>query len=325
MKNLINNLPPQLTKRFGAFMQLLMIFTLCYYVFIKLSDMGWDSILQNLPDHPLYYAIFLITFTLMPLSESLIYSKHWRQHMHDSHRFFPVLMRKQALNDVVVGYSGEAYLYIWARRHLKQNHRNSLSLVKDATLISGATSSTAALFLLIGFWQFGDFKGLMNNLPDGIHYVGGVMAVSILIVLILVFFGKHLIKVPRREAGRIVSIFTARLVLFESLQVLQWSLILPEVPLSVWIGFVTTKMMITRIPFTPNKELILLGLAVTLSDYVPSAEAALAGLFLTSTVLNQVSNISVFTLTTLAGFRSQKELEDAADDENESNKTADQA
>lgn len=313
MKDIISNLPKELTKKLGGVLQFVILVMLLIYVGFELSAMGWHNIFASLPTHPLFYLIFAFNFFLMPLSETFIYRKHWRSFLPEHRSFLPVLMRKQALNDVVVGYSGEAYLYIWARRNLNQDHKKSLSLIKDNALVSGATSSTMALILLVGFYLFGDYNSLLNSLPDGIEYVGGVMAISILIVLVLVFFGKHLIRVSAGEVSRIAGVHTLRLLLFEGLQVVQWSLILPDVPLGVWIGFIATKMMITRIPFTPNKESILLALSVTIVEFVPTGGAAVAAIFLTNAVMNLVCNVGVFTATSLAGFRSQKELE-AADD-----------
>ncbi|WND02699.1 hypothetical protein QGN29_14190 [Temperatibacter marinus] len=306
---MLEKLPKDLTKKVGSLLQLAMICSLCFYVFSKLSTMGWETIFNNLPTHPLFYCLFAINFILLPLSESFIYRRHWLTLFSAPQRFLPALMRKQALNDVVLGYSGEAYLYFWARNNVKQDHKLSASLIKDNTLLSGASSSTLALFFLIGFWLMGDFDDLLNTLPEGVEYVGGVMIFSIMIVILLLLFGRRLLKIKAPEISRITSIHIGRLILFESLQVLQWSLILPEVPLAVWVGFVTTKMMITRIPFTPNKELILLGLAVSLADFVPSPEAAVAGIFLANTLLNQLSNTGVFILMYFSGFRSQKELE----------------
>ncbi|GHF10806.1 hypothetical protein GCM10017044_00610 [Kordiimonas sediminis] len=303
MRNLLASIDPDLSKKIGAVLQLTLLVLLVWYLLGRLSDLGWRDVLANLPTNPLFYAIFLFNFLLFPTSELLIYRRHWRPHAPSDKALFFAFLRKQALNDAVLSYSGEAFLFLWGRRNLTLGAHKIFAIVKDSTLLSAAVSSSATFFIVLIFWYTGGLETLLNGIPTSLPYIAAALTVGILVVPILLVFGKRILQHSRKELRRIAGMHFLRMMLFESLLIAQWSLILPEVPLLTWVGFIAAKLVLTRIPFMPNKELILLGLAVTLVAYIPTPEAALAGLFLANTALSQISNLLVIIVFGLLGLR----------------------
>ncbi len=63
-------------------------------------------------------------------------------------------------------------------------------------------------------------------------------------------------------------------------------------------------MVLTRVPFLPNTDLLFAGLGITLMAYVDGPAAEVAGMFLAAGALNQVLNLGLFILTTIKQKRS---------------------
>lgn len=279
--------------------QFALLIGLCVYLFARLSDIGWEQVITNLPVTPWFYLIFLLNFLLLPASELLIYRPLWPTAQTSNKEMFLAFMRKQALNEAVIGYSGEAFFYFWGRNKLGIDSKTVFAAIKDNNILSAAVSAIAAMLIVVLFAVFGELQTFLDQAPAALPYIVGTIGVTVLLVPLLALFGKKIIQISASSAARVAALHFGRICLFESLLVLQWSLVLPTVSIGTWIGFVAAKMVLTRIPLMPNKELMLLSLAVTLSEYVEAPEAALASLFLTATALSQSANVTVFVLTSL--------------------------
>ena len=57
------------------------------------------------------------------------------------------LIKKRVANEVVVGYSGEAYFYVWARARLKMVAA-PFGAVKDVTILSAIAGNAITLAML---------------------------------------------------------------------------------------------------------------------------------------------------------------------------------
>ncbi|MCJ9428833.1 hypothetical protein [Kordiimonas marina] len=293
-------------QRLVRFLQIGLMVALVVYLFDRLSDIGWHEVLANLPTTPVFYIVLILNFLLLPASELLIYRPLWPTPTPPAGMTLAALMRKQAFNDAVIGYGGEAFFFLWGRRHLGLTAGKVFSLIKDNNIISAATSSSAALLIVLLFAAIGQLKMITGGAPEALPYIAGALGIGILVVPLLMLFGRHIIKIPRKQAWRVAGLHFGRIILFESLLITQWSVVLPDVPVSTWVGFIAAKMVLTRIPLMPNKELMLLGLAVTISKHVQAGEAALAGLFLAGTAISQILNVSVFLGTSLPGVTGPK-------------------
>ena len=290
------------TEQVAKLLQLLLLCGLCLYLLHELSLIGWKDLWENVPTAPAYYCILLTSFLLLPYSELLIYRPLWPAFRSKGSSVIAVLLRKQALNDVIIGYSGEAFFLLWAKQTIGVTMKAAFHVVKDNNLISAAVSAVAALIIVVFFMLSGQLGLLTRHALDTLPILIGAVSVGLLLVPFLAFFGRHIITLPKPQILRIATLHSARIFVFESLLVIQWSIVIPDIPLGVWVGFIAARMVLTRIPLLPNKDLILLGLAVTLSDYLPNAGAALGALFLTSSAITQVLNTVVLLVTGVRDF-----------------------
>ncbi|WP_417450983.1 hypothetical protein [Kordiimonas sp.] len=290
------------TEHVAKLLQLLLLCGLCLYLLHELSLIGWKDLWENVPTAPAYYCILLASFLLLPYSELLIYRPLWPAFRSKGSSVLAVLLRKQALNDVIIGYSGEAFFLLWAKQNIGVTMKAAFNVVKDNNLISAAVSAVAALIIAV-FFMLSDQLGLLTqHAPDTLPILIGAASFGILLVPFFVFFGHHIITLSKPQVLRIATLHGARIVVFESLLVIQWSIVIPDIPIGVWVGFIAARMVLTRIPLLPNKDLILLGLAVTLSEYLPNAATAVGALFLTSSAITQVLNTMVLLVTGLRVF-----------------------
>ena len=263
-------------------------------IFLRLQTIGWSNLIKLLPDKPLFYILLCISYFSLPLSELLIYRICWSGGYAD---LFPVLLRKRVLNEGFVGYSGEAYLVHWVHDNHGLPLKQVWTTVKDNNLVSAAVSSTVTLLLLIWFFSSPQSALIMGGavqLPIGPL----ILFVISLLLMVLVFrFRKHFITMDTGTILKILPIHIVRLCFIELLQISMWMLILPMVTFSTWLTFVAAQMLITRIPLLPNKDLVLLGIGVTLSKVVNIQESSVAAMLLASTVIVMLLHLLVLTGT----------------------------
>jgi hypothetical protein len=119
--------------------------------------------------------------------------------------------------------------------------------------------------------------------------------------------------VPFRMAAKVTAIHGGRVLLILLLQTAQWAVVFPHVTFLTWLLFLTAQMVLTRLPFLPNQDLMLVGLGLSLTHYVNAPEAAVAGMFLVSGALFQAFNLGCFLLTAFGSYAPRQETIDAAD------------
>ena len=93
--------------------------------------------------------------------------------------------------------------------------------------------------------------------------------------LIVVFRGR-LFTLPHREILFVSTVHSVRVAVKAVLAALLWSLILPGVPMSVWLALATARLLLSRLPFLPNKDLVFAGLAAVLVGSQTDIVAAVA-------------------------------------------------
>jgi hypothetical protein len=269
------------------------------FLAVKLYDIGWAELWAGLPRQPAFYLVFAALYLVGPLAEVLIYTRLWGAGL----RALPAFLRKRVYNELVVDYSGEAYLYLWAKRRLGVKDGRLLSTIKDVNLLSGVASNAVTLLLVAGFALSG-YATLLQGLDAGaVRAVEIAASLAVAVMLAVMLFGRHLLGVSRGQAFGIGGIHFTRMVLVLVLQALQWSSALPEVPLSQWIMFLTAQMLLTRVPLLPNRDVMLMWLGVTLAPAIAAPEAHVASMFVAAGVLSLLTHAAVFGMTALLDRR----------------------
>lgn len=264
------------------------------YLFYRLSQVGWADVINALPASPWFYLFFVLRFLALPVSELALYEIVWSRPLV---RHFFVFIRKRVYNFAVMGYSGEAFLTLWARRRLGLSDKKIFVGVKDNNLIS-AFASNAATVVLVGVLAVtGGLKAGLDAFPGaGALFAVAFLTAGTLAVAVAVFRHK-LIALPPGVMPRLLSVHAARQVLIIVLHAAMYAAALPGAPLLAWMTFIALQLVLSRIPFLPNQDIVYLTAALTLSPIVGAPEAAVAGMLVAEAGLSQLFNAVMFAAT----------------------------
>lgn len=243
-------------------------------VLVQVGGVDFRHIAAMLPANPLFWALFACAYMAQPASEWVIFRRLWGL---PGTAILP-LMRKQVGNEVLLGYIGEVYFYGWARRH-SDLVAAPFGALKDVTILSAMLGNLTTIVAVVIGWP------LLAELPAGLHVqaLTGSIAVVIVTSLVVMLFRNRLFSLPRRALGFVAALHLARIVGGTLLAAAMWHMLLPDVPLSAWLMLATLRLLVSRLPLIPNKELVFAGLALFLigrDAQVADAMALMASLFL---------------------------------------------
>jgi hypothetical protein len=282
--------------RFGRVLRYALTAGILVYLVYRLSTIGWAEIWRSLPVTPWFYLIFIGMYLALPVMDSLAYRLSWHFPFWTG---LPAFLKKRVYNKDVLGYSGEVYLYAWAKKHLSLSEREILGTVKDNTIVSSVASTFFAVTVLVVLFFSGSIAldGLLTPTNTG-YAILGALAVTALVAL-AVRFRRVLFRVSGRTMVAIFLLHVTRLTLVSLLQVLQWSVVLPDVELRVWLTFFAVQLVTSRIPFLPSRDLIFFGASVELSRILDVSSAGIAGMMLVASVLDKSVNFVLFLTLSL--------------------------
>ena len=188
---------PRITRLIVAGLRTLIAAALILVVALKINDIGWHETLRALPRAPMFYVFFAVAYWMLPLAELAIYRALWPIRW----RSLPVFIRKRVYNELMFDYSGEAYLYLWAKDAVPGNSRGLLSTIKDVNLLSGLASNGMTLIML----PIVIFGGHLNLLKaPGAHPLVPLLICAVLaalLMMVLFVFRKSIFALSKRDAA----------------------------------------------------------------------------------------------------------------------------
>lgn len=264
------------------------------WLIYELTDVGWRNVWDSLPVNPIFYLLFLFLYFQLPFFEVLIYRITW---VFDSLRSVPIFLLKKIYNKDVLGYSGEVYFYLWARKALDLRDSEILKTIKDNNIISSVASTLVAIGLL-SIFLFTDQIKIVDWIADQnqAYFWGGAIFLVVLILL-FIYFRHQVISMPMKTAFSIFGIQTFRLVLGQAVNVLMYYVVMPDTPLYIWFTLLSVEIVLTRIPFIPNRDLIYVGMSIGIAEGLDVSTSAIAALMVTKSVLNKAFNFLAFGLS----------------------------
>ncbi len=224
-------------------------------VVYQLRSLDFAQLKALVPTNPLFWIVFAIYYFAPVAADFAIFRRLWGIPFEG----FIALTRKLVSNELLLGYVGEVYFYSWARKKVAMA-ASPFGAVKDAAILSALVGNACTLAMMAFAYP------LIDNLRLGIATqtilisVGFVILVSVLVVV----FGKRLFSLTKSELWMVSGIHFARIVATTGLAALAWSLALPDVALSWWVLLATVRLLLSRLPFLPNKDVVFAGVAVFL-------------------------------------------------------------
>lgn len=276
---------------------------------IELTNVGWKAVWESLPTQSLFYLFFLIAYFQLPFFEVWIYRLTWA---FDAVKSIPTFIIKRVYNKDVLGYSGELYFFVWAKKHLSLKDKDILFTIKDNNIISSVASTVVSVGLLSIFFFTGQVPiDEWFTADQLVYWISGIVFALVLFI-VLYRFRNYVIHMSWRTAFSIFGIQMLRLLVVQVLNLLMFYVVMPETPMYVWFTYLSIEIILSRIPFLPNKDFIFVSLSISLAGNLDVSESAIAGLMLTRSVLGKILNFIFFAVFS---FFKPKDIEELDKDE----------
>jgi hypothetical protein len=283
------------------------------WLIYELTNVGWLNVWQSLPTQPLFYVLFLFLFFQLPLFEVLIYRITWS---FDALKSVPVFLMKRVYNKDVLGYSGEVYFYLWARKTIEElSDREIFKTIKDNNIISSIASTLVSILLLSIFFFTDQIKILDWLTQQNQAYIWGGALLIVVIFILLIRFRHFVISMPLKTAYSIFGIQMFRLIIGQVFNVAMYVVVMPETPYYVWFTLLSVEIILTRIPFLPNRDLIYVAMSIGIAEGMAVSTSSIAALTLARSVLNKIFNFSAFGIGSLLKRNKLIDTPDASKDE----------
>lgn len=267
------------------------------YLAYNLYEIGLSRVLHSLPLNPLFYLLFFLIYFSLPASEILIYGVKWN---FRNFRAFLVFVQKKVLNADVLGYSGEFYLFYWAKDKLGIPAVEAMKFIKDNNILSSLSSTFISVVLLIFFLTQGQLnvEDYIPQIENNLVYVWIGLGVVVL-GLIAYRFRSYILSVSLRDAANIAGIYTGRLILTNTIQILQYKIAEPAVPWTVWFTLMAVQIMSTRIPFLPSRDVLYVSVALEMSVVLNVPQTQLVGVLTANLMLTKLIGATSFLISSL--------------------------
>lgn len=262
-------------------------------IIYQIIDIGVGEVIRNLPTQPLFYFLFFLLYLSLPSVEVFIYRQIWPV---KKWQLFKTFLTKRVYNDEVMGYSGEFFLFMWARKYLSEPDKEILKNIRDNNILSAVSSNlvTVALVSVLVFADIIELEELIGNVD--LFYIITLVIVGVAIVALIIQFRKYLFALPFKKACIIFSLYFSRFIIHNGLMMVLWAIVMPEIPLTTWFMFVAIMIIVNRIPFLPSRDLIFMLAGIELSRVLNMTTAAVAGMLLVYSALKKITNLIIFLL-----------------------------
>ena len=222
---------------------------------LELRSVDFGAVRAMLPTTPLFWVVFALSYLTAPFADWLIFRRLWRMPFSG----LGALLRKLIGNELLFGYAGELYLYTWARRRTAMTS-TPFGAIKDVAILSAMAGNAVTMGMLVLAYP------LLGTLHLGID--GKALLISVAVVLVsssaILLFRKTLFSLPRADLRATIAIHFARIFASAGLMAFCWHLALPQVAITWWLLLSAMRMLLSRLPLLPNKDIVFAGLAVFL-------------------------------------------------------------
>lgn len=262
----------------------------------QLSVIGWIKVWNSFPTQPLFYLLFVLLFFQLPLFEVLIYRLTWA---FDALKSIPIFLLKRVYNKDVLGYSGEVYFFVWAKNTLNISGSEIFKVIKDNNIISSIASTLMSIGLLSIFFFTDQIKIIEWIASQNRNYFIGGILLLVIVVFLFVKFRHYVISMRLKTAYQIFGIQMFRLTLVQAINLMMYYVVFPEIPFYVWFTYIALEIILSRIPFLPNRDLIFAAMSIAIAGDMAISKESVAGIMLAKSVLNKIGSFASFGLSSL--------------------------
>lgn len=263
----------------------------------RLTQLGWDAIWQARPASAGFYALLVAQFFLQPLGDYCVYRNLWgRAHTPP----MAVILRKRLMNTFMLDYSGEAFFYFWVQRNLSLPPGMAVHGIKDSNLMSGGAGLAMVWILASILLALGGLH--IPALPGQGWLYALLGTVPLVLCAVLILAHRKVTVLSRAQLLATFGIHFLRACLVLGIEFGLWRLsgALPDAVAA--LQFVTLRLVITRLPIIPNKDLIFVGVGMAAAGAAHAAVTPVATVLVILAAADLVLAASVALLTALPGM-----------------------
>lgn len=253
------------------------------------EGLGLEGVRRALPGNPLFYVTFVLVYLALPLGDFIIFRRLW----HIPVDGLIALFKKRIANEIVIGYSGEAYFYAWARARAPMVAA-PFGAVKDVSILSAMAGNVVTLSLVLIALPFA--QTVLK--PADFRVLGWSVVILVTISLPFLIFARRVFTLRRDQLWWITGVHGVRLIVGGLLLALAWHFAIPDIAIGVWVMLSAARMLVSRLPLVPNKDLLFANFAITLIGTGSGLSAVLAATA-ALTLLVHAALIAVFSLFSL--------------------------
>ena len=213
----------------------------------QLFHRGLGELGRSVPASPLFYGCFILFYMSLPVFDFGIFRHLWKIPATG----LIALTKKKIANDVVVNYSGEAYFYSWARANARLVAA-PFGAIKDVSILSAIAGNALTLVMILLALPLG--RDLLT--PDQFRTALWSTAALVGISLPFLILSRRVFSLPRRALWTVFGFHCVRLVASNLLIALAWHFAMPEVSLGMWLLLAAGRMLVSRLPLIPNKDVL---------------------------------------------------------------------
>lgn len=221
----------------------------------ELFGHGLAGLGRSVPADPRFYLCFVLLYMASPTGDYVIFRRLWGIPIGG----LVALIKKRIANEVVFGYSGDAYFYAWARANARMV-ASPFGAVKDVSILSAIAGNAVTLLLVAIALPFG--RELLTQ--DQFRAVLASAGVTLLISLPFLIFSRRVFSLARPVLWWVFSVHSVRLLIGSVLIALAWHFALPGVSIGMWMFLAAGRLLVSRLPLVPNKDLLFANAAILL-------------------------------------------------------------
>jgi hypothetical protein len=224
-------------------------------VLFQLRHLHIAQVVAMVPRSPAFWLVFAAYYLATPAFDFLIFRRLWGLPAAG----FGALTRKFVGNEILMGYIGELHFYSWARARLKMVAA-PFGAVKDVAILSAVMGNVVTLAVLAAAYPFLGALNLGLAPRTLMLAVGTTLGTS----LVLLMLRGRVLTLGARDLSFVAGAQLARVLVTTMLPAVLWHLVLPQVALGWWLLLAALRLLLSRLPLLPNKDLVFAGVAVLL-------------------------------------------------------------
>ena len=284
----VHTAPPR-SNRWAALASMGVSLAVLVAVALQFKDLDFARVRGLIPASPVFWIAFAAYYLSGPTSEWVVYRRLWAMPLAG----IGALLRKLVANELLLGYLGEAQFYAWAKARTRLSEA-PFGAIKDITILSALVGNGATLVMLVFAWPYVTAGQLGVEGPTAFASLGVVLLTSLGILL----FRRQLFTLAKKDLWFISAAHLARIIVILIASAVMWHAVLPAIAITVWLVLATLRMLLSRLPFLPNKDIIFAGVTVLLLG----KDADVATLMAMMAMLLLVAHLMIGTIFGLTGL-----------------------